>query len=185
MPARRVLLVAVLVVLGSACSKAKPPAPVPSGGAAGCSTPNELASAGQEHIAPPATGTYNSDPPTSGSHYSQGVPNGPGFTGVQIVAIPNEVQVHNLEHGHVGIQYDPAKLDPTVKSALEVFTKQHAEWIFMAPRPTLSVSLAFTAWRRLSACSPTNVTEIRAYAAAFYEAFKDHAPERIPGTPVS
>ena len=178
----RAVLVLALVLAVPACAK-KAAAPAFSG-SAGCSDAAELPNAGQTHIAPPAKGTYNSDPPTSGAHYSQGAPNGPGFTGVHIDVMADEVQVHNLEHGHVGIQYDPTKIDPAVKSALEQVTKAHAQFVYMAPRPTLKVPLAFTAWRRLSTCpSASDATAIKAFAEAFYTALHDKAPESIPGTP--
>lgn len=180
---RLVALVAIAsVLLLGACSKKV--APVFSG-SAGCSDAPELADAGQKHIAPPAKGTYNTDPPTSGDHYSQGAPNGPSFTGVHPEAMTNEIQVHNLEHGHVGIQYDPKKIGPDVKAALEEVTKAHAQFVFMAPRPTQKVALAFTAWRRLSTCeTASDAATIKAFAESFYNSLHDKAPESVPGTPV-
>jgi len=152
--------------------------------AAGCSSPSKIADAGHDHITPPAKGSYNSDPPTSGSHYNQGAPNGPGFTGVQSAPIQDEIQVHNLEHGHVGIQYDPMKIAADVKATLESVTKAHDTFVFMAPRPGLGAAVTFTSWWHLSPCAhPTNATAMKAYAEGFYATFQDKATESIPGTP--
>lgn len=57
---------------------------------------------GQKHEA------YNSDPPSSGPHYSdQG---SPAQWGVYIEEVPEEVFLHNEEHGGVVITYNPKLL---------------------------------------------------------------------------
>jgi len=82
---------------------------VPSGTTIGTQEP--LLSA--EHIVPPAKGSYNTVPPTSGQHYNQtGV--APASWGIKDSNLPNEVTTHNLEHGGIVIGYanlTPAETD--------------------------------------------------------------------------
>lgn len=168
--------------------------------AAGCDDLKTFPDLGHSHIEPPATAKYNSNPPTSGSHYSQQLPGGPGYTGVNPAPLPNEVQVHNLEHGHIGIQYNATKLPADVKQMLEQLTKTDPQWVFMAPRdpsalpaPGFTATLAFSAWSknpdggRLVTCGAGMKDDpklVKTLAATFHDAYKDKAPtESIPGTP--
>ena len=66
-----------------------------------------------QHIDPPAKGSYNTFPPTSGQHYN--VPGlAPTSWGIKDSNLPNEVTTHNLEHGGIVIGYanlTPAETD--------------------------------------------------------------------------
>jgi hypothetical protein len=154
--------------------------------AAGCDTLVNPPDQGRTHIQPPQTVNYDSNPPTSGNHYSiSGV--APAPTGVHTSPIQDEDQVHNLEHSHIGIQYSAA-LPSDIRDSLEEFTRSHPTFIFMAPRPQLptGVVLAFTAWDNLISCkSPTSVAAVRALAGKFFEQFQGRGPEgALPGTPL-
>lgn len=73
-------------------------------GALGSRPGYAVADLGRGHIEEQhCTPRFNSSPPTSGCH-SQGK----GAYGVHEEPIPAELQVHNLEHGSVIIQYRPA-----------------------------------------------------------------------------
>ncbi len=153
---------------------------------AGCSALTQFPDQGRSHIQSPKTFNYNSNPPTSGSHYAiAGV--APTPTGVHLTPIQDEVQVHNLEHGHIGIQYN--NLPSTVQSALEQFTNARDTYVFMAPRPTLptGVQLAFSRWDQLITCaSPTDPSAIVKLATSFYNDFHGLGPEgALPGTPIT
>ena len=129
---------------------------------------------------------YDSDPPTSGSHYNiAGV--APAPTGVHSQPIQNEVQVHNLEHGHIGIQWN--NLPNAIVSALEQFTNARDTYVFMAPRPTMQtgVQLAFSRWDQLITCaSPTDTSAVVKLATTFYNDYHGDGPEgALPGTPLS
>ena len=52
------------------------------------------------HIPAGEKATYNTTPPSSGNHYAR-----PAQVGGYTEPIKDETQVHNLEHGHVMIQY--------------------------------------------------------------------------------
>jgi len=56
------------------------------------------------HIQPPALGSYSSDPPTSGQHYSI-AGQAPIAWGMHTDAIRPEYWVHNLEHGGIAVLY--------------------------------------------------------------------------------
>ena len=150
---------------------------------AGCEVPAEQAEEGHDHITAPETVEYKTNPPTSGDHYSaQGAPE---RTGIHVSPIQSEAQVHNLEHGHIGIQYSPALPDEVLK-ALEEVTRSNDEWAFLAPRPDLDVPLALTSWTWLSRCqSPTTPDDVKAFAAKFIEVRKDKGRESVPGAPAA
>src|SRR6266542_3471123 len=70
---------------------------------------------GQTHIAVGQSHPgYNSVPPTSGWHYANPAP-----WGVSRDPIPDEVQVHDLEHGGIMVQYDCPTACPDIVSKLE------------------------------------------------------------------
>lgn len=72
-------------------------------------------SSGQKHPA------YNSDPPSSGPHYSDA--NAPAPWGAYSQQVPEEVFIHNEEHGGVVITYNPKLLNPPqLKRLQNLFT---------------------------------------------------------------
>lgn len=181
LPVRAAAALIALGALSAACGSDAPPADLAAAaGTGGCDPAQGPDEEGFEHVEPGTTVRYGTSPPTSGPHYGAGAPT---FTGVHEEPIPNEVQVHNLEHGHVGIQYRPG-LDPALVEELGRVTRSDPQWIFMAPYPDLpaGVQVAFTAWTALMHCSePTE--DIGEAASAFVEAFRDRSRESIPGTP--
>ncbi len=84
---------------------------------AGCGSIETFPNLGQQHVAIGTIVKYNSNPPTSGSHYPVTTGTVPAPTGVHTSPIQNEIQVHNLEHGHIGIQYTAA-LSTDIRDAL-------------------------------------------------------------------
>lgn len=135
---------------------------------------------GQEHVQPGVPhDPYNSDPPTSGPHYPT-----TAETGFFNEAPLDEYLVHNLEHGHVIIWYNCSKLSEadcgTLKtqirdvmsragnSAITGTSKMNA-----VPRPTMTTTLAVTAWGRLYTADEFD----RNLILAFARAFRDNAPE--------
>jgi hypothetical protein len=126
---------------------------------------------GQSHPA------YNSTPPTSGWHYADQV----ASPGVHAEAIPNEVQVHNLEHGEIMVQYDcPSGCAETV-SALERIVKSYPKKVLLAPYPGMGRPIALTSWGRLMYLDTPDEATIR----AFVKAYKDKGPEFFPDEPMA
>lgn len=179
------LIVAIILASGSS-TKINTAALNKDASAAQCSNLLPIADQGRSHIQSPSTFKYNTFPPTSGSHYAI-AGQAPAPTGVHLSPIPNEDQVHNLEHGHIGIQYN--NLPDSIISALEQFTTARDTYVFMAPYPSMpaGIELAFTRWDQKITCgSPTDAAAVVKLATSFYNAFHGLGPEgAIPGTPIS
>ncbi|CAM3818767.1 DUF3105 domain-containing protein [Deinococcus frigens] len=130
-----------------------------------------FANQGQEHI---AVGTahpaYNSFPATSGWHYVQPQP-----WGTFAYMVEPERLIHNLEHGGIVIQYNPALLQGT-EGALDGIQRRFPNKTVVAPNEALKVPVAVTAWRRLYTLDSVDETRI----VAFIERYKNRAPERFP-----
>lgn len=126
---------------------------------------------GQSHPA------YNSTPPTSGWHYADQV----ASPGIHAEAIPNEVQVHNLEHGEIMVQYDCPTGCPETVAALERVVKSYPKKVVLAPYPGIGKPIALTSWGRLTYLDSPDETAIR----AFIKAYKDKGPEYFPDEPMA
>lgn len=144
---------------------------------AGCTGPVVHADEGATHIPDGRKATYNTRPPTSGNHYGS-----PGRTGVHTTPIPNEVQVHNLEHGHIGLQYRGASRESI--AVLVDAARQSGDFVFTAPYQDMEAVIALTAWRVSVVCAKDPASsDLLSLAGAFIDAYKAKAPETIPGTP--
>ena len=126
---------------------------------------------GQSHPA------YNSTPPTSGWHYADQV----ASPGVHAEPIPNEVQVHNLEHGEVMVQYDCPSGCPDTVAALERIVRSYPKKVILAPYPGIGKAIALTSWGRLIYLDTPDEQAIR----AFVKAYKDKGPEYFPDEPMA
>jgi hypothetical protein len=132
-----------------------------------------FANQGQNHF---ATGqsiqtvnqSYNSDPPTSGPHW----PNWSNW-GVFQQAIPGEMQVHNLEHGGVVIQYDCPQGCPQAVNTLSSYAFRYPATNFtgvlLAPRPNLpeGARIALTAWTHRLLLKTVDTDKINQFVAAY------------------
>ena len=90
---------------------------------------------------------YNSVPATSGWHY--GRPSAPADWGVHEEMLKDEVLVHNLEHGGIGVHYScPAGCDDLVARLREVVSRTLSEGkkVLMSPYPGMDTRIALTAW---------------------------------------
>ena len=86
---------------------------------------------------------YKTTPPTSGPHSPRIV-----AVGVYRDPVPEELQVHTLEHGHVFVQYAPGTSRVDV-AALERLGRRHPRDVVVAPYPRLRQGIALTGWQRL------------------------------------
>jgi hypothetical protein len=86
---------------------------------------------------------YKTMPPTSGPHSPRVV-----IPGIYRAPIPEELQVHILEHGHVLIQYAP-DVSADVIEKIEQIGRQHPRDAVVAPYPKLGHGIAVTGWQRL------------------------------------
>ena len=132
------------------------------------------ASEGNVHVPFGQTVNYRSNPPHSGPHYE--VVANPGFYRSQI---PDEVLVHNLEHGHVILYYKPGSLtaddEQYVASLANTYTGTWAAFLAV-PRSEMDHPLVLAAWRHL--------LPLETLDRQLVEAFVDRYIGRGPENPV-
>src|SRR5690349_15183570 len=127
--------------------------------------PNMVPAPGNPHIVnvtdqhPP----YNSNPPTSGWHTGGNI----GPWGVTTQPIPDEITVHNLEHGGVIIHYRQ-DLDAATVGQLTTLARQlqqQSPCIVLVPRPAdkLDKPIAVTAWTWLMKLDSFDANAIGAF----------------------
>lgn len=121
---------------------------------------------GQDHAA------YNSTPPTSGPHYANDAD-----WGIHTAPVENELQVHNLEHGGIVIQYKPDLDADTVSQLLDLVRELGPTYkkLILAPYPGLDSAIALTAWGRIDKFERFNAGRIR----DFVKAYVDQGPEKV------
>ena len=88
--------------------------------------------------------TYESDPPVSGAHRPT-----PAACGIYSSSIPNENMVHTLEHGAVGVFYDPEDADPKDIAEIEEIVGSYDSHTFSAPYEGLEDPYTVVAWAHL------------------------------------
>lgn len=171
---------------------------IPSIGGGGAEQPaipsgpgTQVAIVGANHISQvdqaPA-GAYNSSPPTSGVHWALwadcGFYSSAGAKDVYAkylpkeepqAFIPDELQVHNLEHGFVLVQYnteDQAIIDQ-LKAVVEVIPG-YPNHLIVASYPKMEKPIALTAWGAIQYLDNVDEASIQ----AFIGAYRDRGPER-------
>jgi len=115
---------------------------------------------------------YNSVPATSGWHYAQ--PDAPARWGVHENALPDEVLLHNLEHGGVGILYNcPEGCDELVGQLNTIVNG--ARKVIMSPYSGMDTTIALAAWTFLDQFNEFDNERIEAFISAHVES--GNAPE--------
>lgn len=122
---------------------------------------------GQEHIAVGAAHLpYNSNPPTSGPHYLQ-----PAAWGIYQAELPDEVLIHNLEHGGIWISYN--NIDQTTKQRIEALAKEHPDKMIVTPRVRDNAKIVLASWRHLLKLDTFDEETV----ISFIKANKNRSPE--------
>lgn len=108
-------------------------------------------------------GYYITYPPTSGTH-------SPSWDrcGIFLEPVPEEIQVHNLEHGFVVIQYNSD--DSDFINELESVARDLPDWplyYMFAPYPDMESPIAMTAWNRLLLLDSVDEDAMREFADAY------------------
>ncbi len=136
------------------------------------------------HIPPGQFGTgYTERPATSGPHWfaaetPAGVP-APARWGIYEDPLPDEVLIHNLEHGGIGLHYDCPDGCDDIVAQLEDFIPRNRSQFILSPYSGIDGGnkIAVTAWRH-----HMHMNEIdREGILDFIDAYQDRAPESIPG----
>ncbi len=154
------IIVVVLVVGGLIARSALRPGPGESFPSQG----RDHINLGQPHPA------YSSNPPTSGWHAGA-----PAEWGPYRNEIPDEVLVHNLEHGGIWISYkDPG--DTNLVDKLEALAKRYPSKIIVAPRPKDDTKIAVAAWEHLLKLDTYDEKKI----VNFIDAYRNRGPEDVP-----
>ena len=131
----------------------------------------EFTIAGREHIAEGTKSTnYNSNPPTSGSHWAA-----PANKGIYDQALPDERILHNLEHGYIWISYKP-EISPEVINNIKNIVNEDDWKIVMAPRAENDSQINLAAWGRLLKMDEPDYQKIK----DFIETYKNRGPEKTP-----
>lgn len=113
---------------------------------------------------------YNSLPPASGWHYED-----TAEWGIHNEPIADELQIHNLEHGGVMVQYKPG-IDAAIIEKLKTVVSNYKSKVILAPYPNLDTNIALTAWGRIDKFGDFDEARIR----NFIDAFRNRGPERVP-----
>jgi hypothetical protein len=130
-----------------------------------------------------------SNPPTYGPHHFHN-PNDPTSghanaapvvpTGVKTAPLPDVDLVHNLEHGHVWISYNPTLLSSTDLAALQQLIRDGANnsdgsgvGVILTPRAANTTAIALASWAHLQTLNTYDATAVR----SFVETNRGHSPE--------
>lgn len=114
---------------------------------------------------------YNSNPPTSGPHYGDGVA-GPG---IKNESVADELVLHSMEHGAAVLWYKADLPETDVSRLKDVFQSASGKKI-MLPRENLDVPVALTSWGYLLKLETIDEVKIK----EFIETNNDRAPEKAP-----
>jgi hypothetical protein len=128
---------------------------------------------------------YISTPPTSGPHWNLPA-EAPVPWGMYASPVPDEGQVHKLEHGGVMIQYNCADC-PELVAQLEDFFARYVPMhrlilypssakILVAPYYDMPQRIALTAWGRIDSFDEYDEDRI----TRFVDAWRDKGPEQTP-----
>lgn len=99
---------------------------------------------GSAHLPEGTKVQYQSNPPTSGNHWSD-----PLRPGLYDVEKPDEAIIHSLEHGRVWISYKPS-VSEEIKRELTKLLQGRAG-VILTPRSANDTDIALAAWTRLDA----------------------------------
>jgi len=117
---------------------------------------------------------YNSNPPTSGPHFSAAM--APGI--YRSYLVPG-LTIHALEHGRVVIHYRMGAADDIV-GRLESIAKRYAPNIVLTPDPNIDTSIALTAWGRIDRLDHYDEHRITAFVEQFSRRY-DHGYRALTG----
>ncbi len=133
-----------------------------------------LAGAPDVNIRTHVTGSIDysghTNPPSYGPHHPS-----PLFSGIYLSEQADADLVHNLEHGHVWISYNPALLDASDILRLQYLVAAFGagKGIVLTPRSGNATAIALVSWAHLEQLTSLDLTEAR----EFILTNRGHAPE--------
>jgi hypothetical protein len=127
---------------------------------------------GQDHIAVGSPRpNYNSNPPTSGPHYSE-----PAKEKYYDHELPDERLVHDLEHGDIWISYRPG-IPQAVIEELKKF--EDGVFVIITPRAANDTDIALAAWTRLDKFNLEGGALDTQRVKDFILRYRDTGPEKV------
>lgn len=124
---------------------------------------------GKEHIAVGVPHpVYNSNPPTSGWHYGSAAD-----WKVYDQELPDEMLIHNLEHGGIWISYKD--IDEETVNKLKAIWRQYSGSVVITPRQANDTKIALASWGRLDKLDSFDEARI----LNFILTNKNKSPERL------
>ncbi len=129
---------------------------------------------GSSHVSEDTEVQYQSNPPTSGNHWSD-----PLRPGLYDVEKPDEAIVHSLEHGRVWISYKPSIPEETKQGLIKLL--QGHPGVILTPRLANDADIALAAWTRLDTFNISQdgtIPEER--ILSFVNRYLNKGPEYVP-----
>lgn len=128
---------------------------------------------GRQHI---AEGTdhpaYNSNPPSSGWHYTSTVKGG-----FHSDPLEDERVIHNLEHGDIWIAYHP----DINEEALETLKSFAGQYVIVSPRTENEGDMSLVAWGRVDTFDVENDEVDEQRIRDFIKRYDNRGPEKVRG----
>jgi len=129
---------------------------------------------GATHVQEGTRVQYQSNPPTSGNHWS--VPLRPGIYDTEK---PDEAIMHSLEHGRVWVSYKASISSEAKKKLREVVGGQFA--VILTPRPGNDADIALAAWGRLDTFDLSDDGTLDTKRVRdFISRYRNRGPEYVP-----
>ena len=129
----------------------------------------------QESITGPThvegTVDYEMNPPVSGQHSPTTVP-----CGTHAEQPPAEMFVHTLEHGAIGLLYDPEAARPRDIAALEEIAAESESHVLSAPWQPMRTTFAITSWGEMMRLDELDLPAVNEYI----DTFREKGPEKRP-----
>jgi len=134
----------------------------------------QMSHEGATHVAEGTEVSYQSNPPTSGSHWPD-----PLLDGLYDTEKPDEALVHSLEHGRIWVSYKPDIGEEAIQALKNVLEGQSR--VILTPRAANDTHIALAAWTRLDTF---NLSEGGTFDAQrildFVIRYRDKGPEYVP-----
>ena len=111
---------------------------------------------------------YNSNPPTSGPHWT-----GVAGPGIKTESVPDELILHSMEHGAAVVWYKEGLEQNDTEKIRKAFASSDGKKIMLA-RKDLDVPVALTSWGYLLKLETIDEAKIK----EFIETNSDRAPEK-------
>lgn len=128
----------------------------------------ELEIEGANHVGPGETVSYNTNPPTSGSHWIN-----PADWRFNDKELPDEQLVHNIEHGGIWVTYK--NLDEESINKLKNIAKNNSNSVVITRRDKNDDSIVVASWGRMMKLTEVDEALIQKYI----DTYINQSPEKL------